>query len=89
MLLTNLFDIIILLRLFNIVFNFLRGYCSIPMMHVPVTILSRFDAILEKRAVAQKQRADYKKWLRYFLDFCSKYPVPKTKPDQVRLLIDK
>ncbi len=47
-----------------------------PGLHVPVSILSRFDAILEKRAVAPRLRADYKKWLRYFLDFCSKYPVP-------------
>ena len=47
------------------------------------------DAILEKRAVAPTQRADFKKWLRYFLDFCEKYPVPESRPDQVRLFIDK
>ena len=39
------------------------------MRTVLVPIMTRFDAILEKRAVAPKQRADYKKWLRYFLDF--------------------
>jgi len=60
-----------------------------PMLPVPVLILKRFDAILEKRAVAPIQRADYKKWLRYFLDFCTKYPVPEARPDQVRLFIDK
>lgn len=38
-----------------------------PMLPVPVPILTRFDAILEKRAVAPIQRTDYKKWLRYFL----------------------
>ena len=59
------------------------------MLPVPVPILKRFDAILEKRAVAPIQRADYKKWLRYFLDFCTKYPVPEVRPDQVRLFIDK
>jgi hypothetical protein len=59
------------------------------MLPVPVPILKRFDAILEKRAVAPIQRADYKKWLRYFLDFCTKYPVPEARPDQVRLFIDK
>ena len=32
-----------------------------PMRPVPVPILTRFDAILEKRAVAPIQRADYKK----------------------------
>jgi hypothetical protein len=60
-----------------------------PMLPVPVPILTRFDAILEKRAVAPIQRADYKKWLRYFLDFCTKYPIPEARPDQVRLFIDK
>jgi integron integrase len=60
-----------------------------PMLPVPVPILTRFEAILEKRAVAPIQRADYKKWLRYFLDFCTKYPVPEARPDQVRLFIDK
>ena len=32
---------------------------------------------------------NYKKWLRYFLNFCAKYPVPEARPDQVRLFIDK
>jgi len=35
-----------------------------PLLPVPVPILTGFDAILEKRAVAAIQRADYKKWLR-------------------------
>ena len=48
-----------------------------------------FDAILEKRAVAPIWRADYKKWLRHFPDFCAKYPVPEARADQVRLFIDK
>jgi integron integrase len=59
------------------------------MLPVPVSILTRYDAILEKRALAPTPRADYKKWLRYFPDFCTKYPVPETHSDQVRLFIDK
>ena len=60
-----------------------------PMLSVPVPILTRFDAILEKRAIAPLQRADYKRWLGYFLDFCAKYPVPEAPPDRVPLFIDK
>ena len=60
-----------------------------PMLPVPVPILTRFDAILEKRAIVPTQRADYKKWLRYFLDFCAKYPVPAARPEQVRLFMEK
>jgi hypothetical protein len=60
-----------------------------PMLVIPDTVLTRFDAVLDKRAVAPALRADFKKWLRYFLDFCSKYPVPDIRSDQVRLFIDK
>jgi hypothetical protein len=47
------------------------------------------DAILEKRDVTPALHADFKKWLRYFLDFCAKYPPPAARSDQVRLFIDK
>ncbi len=60
-----------------------------PMLPVPNNILSRFEAVLEKRAVSPVKRADYKKWLRYFLDFCSKYPVPDARSEQVRLFVVK
>ena len=55
------------------------------MLPIPAPILARFEAILEKRAITPDHRADYKKWLRYFLDFCIKYPVPAARPEQVRL----
>jgi hypothetical protein len=35
------------------------------------------------------QHGNYKKWLRYFLDFRTKCPVPEARPEQVRLFIDK
>ena len=60
-----------------------------PMLPIRDTVLTRFDAILDKRAVAPALRADYKKWLRYFLDFCSKYPVSDIRSHRVRLFIDK
>jgi len=33
--------------------------------------------------------ADYRKWLRYYLDFRSTYPLPDSKSEQVRLFIEK
>jgi integron integrase len=59
------------------------------MRTVPVPILKSFEAMLEKRAIPPPERANYKKWLRYFLDFCAKNPVPEARPDRVRLFIDK
>jgi integron integrase len=59
------------------------------MRPVPVPILKSFEAILEKRGVLPTDRADYRKWLRYFLDFCAKYPVPEAPSDRVRCFIDR
>ena len=38
------------------------------MLTIPDNILTSFEAILNKRAVAPAQRADYEKWFRYFLE---------------------
>jgi site-specific recombinase XerD len=32
---------------------------------------------------------DYRKWLRYFLDFRAKYPLPDDRSEQVRFFIEK
>lgn len=59
------------------------------MLPIPNDISAAFDAVLKKRAVAISLRADYRKWLRYFLDFRSKYHPPEAKSEQVRLFIGK
>jgi hypothetical protein len=43
------------------------------MLTIPPETLTRYVALLEKRAVPSIQRHFYKKWLRYYLDFCAKY----------------
>jgi hypothetical protein len=52
---------------------------------VPRDILEQFTAILIKCAVSISRHADYRKWLRYYLDFRSKYPLPEFRSEQVRL----
>src|SRR5712692_5030145 len=59
------------------------------MILIPDNILTQYDAILLKRSVPATCHASYKKWLRYYWDFCGKYPVPDSKSDRVRLFIDK
>lgn len=44
---------------------------------------------MEKKAVPPRHRPDYRKWLRYFLDFREKYSPPESRSDQVRLFIEK
>jgi hypothetical protein len=43
------------------------------MLTIPPETLTRYAALLEKRAVPAIQRNFYEKWLRYYLDFCVKY----------------
>src|SRR3990172_2526315 len=53
------------------------------------TSWEQFFAVLKKRAVPVSRHADYKKWLRYYLDFRSKYTLPDSKSAHVRMFIEK
>ena len=59
------------------------------MLKIPDNILVQYEAILTKKGLAVSVHSDYKKWLRYFLDFCGKYPMPDSKSERVRLFIEK
>jgi len=59
------------------------------MQVIPTDILEQYSAVLKKRAIPVSRYADYRKWLRYFLDFRSKYPLPESRSEQVRLFILK
>jgi site-specific recombinase XerD len=59
------------------------------MLSVPQNVLTKFNDVLHQRAVPESFQPHYRKWLRYFLDFCRKYPPPDAKSEQVRLFIEK
>lgn len=59
------------------------------MRPVQISVLKSFETILEERGISPAHRANYKKWLRYFWDFCAKYSAPEPRSDQVRLFIEK
>ncbi len=59
------------------------------MLPIPENVSAQFDEVLKQRAVNKSSHVYYKKWLRYFLDFLSKYPPPEAKSEQVRLFIEK
>jgi integron integrase len=59
------------------------------MQPIPTDILTQFESFLKKRAVPVTRHADYRKWLRYYLDFRSKYPLPDSRSEHVRLFIEK
>src|SRR4030067_3418897 len=59
------------------------------MQLIPSDIWEQYSAVLKKRAVPVTLHADYRKWLRYYLDFRGKYTLPDSKSEQVRLFIQK
>ena len=59
------------------------------MQPIPEDILNQFGAVLTQKAVPSSLHDEYRKWLRYYLDFRVKYPPPDIKSEQVRLFIEK
>lgn len=51
------------------------------MQAIPPEIQERYLVVLKKRVVPVTRHADYKKWLRYFLDFRTTmiYPVSEKR----------
>jgi hypothetical protein len=44
---------------------------------------------MEQKALPLQLQSDYRKWLRYYLDFRIKYPPPDSRSDHVRLFTEK
>ncbi len=59
------------------------------MLFVPSAINAQYIEHLKLRQVAAAHHVEYKKWLRYFLDFCNKYSPPDSKTEQIRLFCEK
>ncbi|MRR34298.1 integron integrase [bacterium] len=59
------------------------------MLQIPNAILGAYVAVLIKRNIPLKEHSNYKKWLRYYLDFCSKYHESRNKSDQANLFSTK
>jgi hypothetical protein len=59
------------------------------MILIPNNLLLRYVAHLKSRGIEVARYAEYKKWLRFYLDFCDKYPVPEQLAERVRLFTDK
>jgi len=59
------------------------------MLLIPNEVFIEYIAYLNKRGIIAAYQGQYKKWLRYYLDFCDKYPVPDANSDRVRLFCEK
>ncbi len=47
-----------------------------PVSDIPIEIETRYVLLLNKRTIPSARHNYYKKWLRYYLDFCVKYRHP-------------
>lgn len=59
------------------------------MIPIPDTLLSRFEICLRAREIPENAQLFYKKWLRFYLDFCQKYHVEPTQKESLSLFLQK
>ena len=59
------------------------------MRTIPPALLTQFEVILRERAFPNNAHGPYKKWLRYYLDFCQKYRFAESKPESLDEFLHK
>jgi predicted solute-binding protein len=59
------------------------------MEKIPQQLLRQFDAYLIKKEVLEKNHNLFRKWLRYYLDFCFKYGHDPKNSESLRQFINK
>jgi uncharacterized Rossmann fold enzyme len=59
------------------------------MKEIPADIGIFYDAQLVKERVPETSRFHYRKWLRYYLDYCSKYGLNQLNEENSSQFIDK
>ena len=59
------------------------------MIQIHPKIREQFDTLLLQKNILKNLHADYRKWLRYYLDFCNKYNYDKLKKESLSHFIKK
>lgn len=54
------------------------------MIPVQSSVMTRYESILRVKGVESGRHQDYKKWLRFYVDFCARYPADGSKSEQLR-----
>jgi hypothetical protein len=57
------------------------------MIGIPRQLESEFEGGLRKKAIPNGTHWGYKKWLRYYLDFCHKYGFPHAQRESPKNLV--
>jgi hypothetical protein len=56
---------------------------EIDMLPIPRLLQAQFEDHLRKKAVPKRDYGSFKKWLRYYLDFCAKYQFHATEKESL------
>ncbi len=59
------------------------------MIQIPNTIIVRYNSLLAQKQIPQKSQPYYRKWLRYYLDFCQKYNFKESEKKSLPHFINK
>lgn len=58
-------------------------------MALTENLAKQYRAFLDAKEIAPESQPYFIKWLRYFLHFCEKYPVPREDSERLRLYLEK
>ncbi|MCP4049144.1 MAG: hypothetical protein GY730_00325, partial [bacterium] len=59
------------------------------MIKLSPELLNKYQSLLDDAGVDQQMHGFYKKWLRYYLDFCKKYHHPYADHQSLHLFLAK
>ncbi len=59
------------------------------MRQIPTQIQVPYDALLVEKAIPRESHGHYRKWFRYYLDFCLKYDLIQSNKENLPNFIKK
>lgn len=59
------------------------------MLNIPAALFNKYSLLLNKKSVPVSVHNNYKKWLRYYLDFCHKYCHPYADEESLKYFMVK
>jgi hypothetical protein len=59
------------------------------MLRIPSALQSQFEGCLRNKAIPKETHGLYRKWLRYYLDFCDKYDFPDAQRESLPPFLPK
>ncbi len=59
------------------------------MLKIPEALQKKYNVLLKKNDILPKLHNNYRKWLRYYLDFCKKYQHAYAAQESLSLFIEK